>query len=360
MIRRICLTAALALTAAAVRPDSVYYRSNEIAMPIERIGWFRVDEFEYVLEIEEAGGEEIRTLLRDGEAVSRLEVIERADGGRREIRRKGGLTQSVEVYDATGRLIRRERYDEDGELVEIESMTYRNGRLATSELRSPDGSVVSSDRYEYDSEGLLRGVVRVYPEGGERRSEYTFQNGALLQEWHGDDGSGILVRYGPAGRESVRESWDGESLVTRQRYEYRDSGVLERSVIIDYENDTRTEISYNEDGQPVREERQSGDELVGTTEFVYEDGLLALRREETEAGIVERRYEYGEGGEVSQEELYRDGRIVTRITYPEPGRTMEERFRGGEPFLRIYFRDGRRVREEVVSQGRVIQKRSFE
>jgi antitoxin component YwqK of YwqJK toxin-antitoxin module len=203
-------------------------------------------------------------------------------------------------------------------------------------------------------------VVRVYPEGGQRRSEYTFQNGALLQEWHGDDGSGILVRYGSKGRESARESWEGELLVTRQSYQYRDSGVLERSVIVNYEDDTRIEISYNDDGQPIREEHRSGGELVATTEFAYEKGLLALRREDTEAGIVERRYEYDEDGEISQEELYRDGRIVTRITYPEPGQTVEERFRDGEPFLRIYFRDGRRVREEVLHQGTVIQERSFE
>lgn len=357
---RIYLSAAFALLAVAAWPESIYYRSNEIAMPIERIGWFRADEFEYVLEIEEADGREIRTLLRDGEVVSRLEVIARPEGGRREVRMKEGLTQSVEVYDATGRVIRRERYDESGELVEIESMTYREGRLATSTLRSPDGIVISTDSYQYDSEGLLRHVVRLYPEGGEQRSEYTFQGGALLQEWHGDDGSGILVRYGANGRESARESWDGEALVTRQTYQYRSSGVLDRSVIVDYESDTRTEITYNADGQPIREEHRSEGELVATTDLTYRDGLLAVRREDTEAGIVERRYEYGDDDEVSQEELYRDGQIVTRIRYPEPGHTVEERFRGGEPFLRVYFRDGRRVREEVLYQGRVIQERSFE
>ena len=360
----VVLTAATLCVPPVAGGEPVYYRSNEIAMPIEPIGWFRADEYEYVLEVDRADGGEIRTLYHDGAAVRRIEITDTPDGGRRELRSRNGATESVEVFDSTGRLVRRERY-EGGELSEIESMTYREGRLATSELRAPDGTLVSTDRYAYDSEGLLREVIRTYPEGTrpegtERRSEYTFQQGALLQEWHGDGGSGILIRYDTAGRETARETWEGDTLVTRRRFEYRPSGVLARSVLVDFAEESRTVVAYDDSGSPRREERLVDEEVVSVVEYEYEDGLLTSRREETDSGITTWTYAYDDEGDVSEEALYRDGVLTKQVRYPEPDVAVEERFRGGELFLRIHFRGDARVREEVIVDGEVVQERSYE
>lgn len=327
-------------------------------MPLEPIPWYRADEFEYVLQILRRDDGESRVLMREGEEVEQLSISPRPGGGRREVRRREGETVSTEVYDATGRLVRKESFD-NGEATAIETMTYSAGRLAESENRTPDGEVLWRDRFVYDSEGLLRRVVRAYPSGDERRSEYTFQGGSLLQEWHGNGGAGILIRYGAAGREVARENWDGDVLVTRESFEYADSGVIRRSVVTDFAEDSRTVVTYDADGRPVAEERTVGETVASTVTYEYDGEDLAVRREESGEGLLETRYEY-EGGEIAAESFYTDGLLTKRILYPEEGRRVEERFRVGDLFLRIYFEDDVRTREEVIRNGTVVQERSYQ
>jgi hypothetical protein len=219
--------------------------------------------------------------------------------------------------------------------------------------------LVSRDHFNYDSEGLLREVIRDYPSGDQRRSTYTFQDGALLQEWHGEDDEGMLIRYAGNGRIVAKESWDGEVLTSRESFAYSDSGVIARSTVTDFAEDLRVVTVYDTRGRAETEETTRGDEVIARVSFEYQGERLASRREESDAGVLEWQYTY-EGSEIAEETLYEDGTISKRIKYPAEDEVVEERYRNGELFLRIYFDGGRRVREEVVRGGSVIQERTYE
>jgi hypothetical protein len=79
-------------------PAPRYFRSNELGMALEEIGWYRTDEASYVLEVRTEPDREVRVLLHD-----RVE-IRRWERSRRQARvYEAGLLSEVELLDSRGR-----------------------------------------------------------------------------------------------------------------------------------------------------------------------------------------------------------------------------------------------------------------
>ena len=316
------------LTLLLTAQEAGLYRSNDRFLPIEEISEAERSEYRWVMDVIPRDRRVVRELYREGELYRRQ--VEREDAV--------GLPRSIETLDADGELLERWRYRYDPKRrlrgVEVLARPGENGlrdfrRFVTGTATAP-GSAEGSSRtedvlQEREGEELLRTVYRYD------------QSGRLLQ----------LLRYR-----------DEELLEERQR-EYS-SGVLERVVAQFPADRRRVETRYNDRGVPVEESVYEGGRLTRRVTKSYDEEGRLTREVIEERTTRELRYSYDDEGELSEEEELINGSLRRRIEYGGEERRVETRFRGEEPFLRIYFEGDIRLKEEVILDGEVVEVREFE
>lgn len=293
------------------------YRSNEEFLPIEAIGEAERGEYRYVMRVIESGRTIERELFRDGELY------------RRRVETSGpeGLPQEVRTVDA-------------------------------------EGSLLESRRYRYDRQRRLRGVevsgveeasrfLTGYPAGAAGESE------EVLQENSPEGSIRSIYRYDEAGRLVRRTSYtDGEAVEDVQN-EYASGELRLRREVYPRER-RRVIVRYDEAGLPVEEEQYEAGRLTRRIERSYDEAGLLIRELIEGRETREFRYKYDQAGEILQEEEYLNGTILKRVRYDENDRRVEIQFRRGAPFLRTFFDDDRRIREEVLRGGQIVEVRRFE
>lgn len=311
------LSILLLLASTVDAQEAELYRSNEEFLPIEAIGEAERDEYRWVMRVVESGRTTERELYRDGELYRR----------RTETVGPEGLPQEVRTVDV-------------------------------------EGSLLESKRYRYDGQKRLR-TVEV--EGGEEESRFLsapLSGGAgeseeVLQEGGREENVRNVYRYDETGRLVRRSRYIDGELHEEVRQEYGGGELRLRTEA--YPRDRRRVVTrYSDEGLPVEEELYEAERLTRRIERSYdEEGRLLMELIEARESR-EFRYAYDEAGEIQREEEYLNGTILTRTRYEENDRRVEIQFRQGEPFLRSYFDDDRRVREEVLRNGRVVEVRRFE
>ena len=164
-------------------PSARYYVSNELGMALEQIGWYRREEFPYILVVEVKGQRQIRTLFHQGEEQRRWET-----DGQEERVYLGSELGELRRYDGSGRLEEEQRFEE-GELSERTVYYYSRGQLERTETFGADGELLFEDLYRLSPDGRLRRVSRENGEE-ENRQQLALSGGNL----------GLSERLGAAGQ----------------------------------------------------------------------------------------------------------------------------------------------------------------
>jgi YD repeat-containing protein len=339
--------------------ETVYYRSNALAMPLEALAGGKPTGRGYEIAVERSSGREVRLLYRDGEEVERRERYFGPDGHLTEQKLFAGQTISSHFfYDALERAVQ-ERLYQGGVLEKRVEYTYGPDALLSSAAYDADGAPVYTESYAYAGSGLLREVVRRYADGSLAIYSYGFADKLLVEERLGREEEVVISHYDAAGRPTEWGYYrDGELLEKKQWTYYGETGGLRTQVETDLAGDVTTRTDYDEQGRLVAEE-QSGSVVSETVVSRDAEGRLDARTTTGREGKEDWRYTYDEAGLLLREDYYSKGRLEKSRVYTAEDTWYEEIYRQGEIFLRVYYENDRKVKEEFLSGGKVARERLY-
>jgi len=346
----------LLLAALPLQAGQRFFVSDELGLVLEEIGSYRRDEFPYVLRVEEGGQETVRTLFSSGREVKRWVIT----GGEERVY-EGQLLTSRTLYDSAGRLVEEEQYRE-GQLDSRTHYAYSARHPSGAETFAADGSLLYRDTYTLSSRGGLREVKRTWPTGQSFTLALKEVSGRLIAEYQAYGGQEYGYRYNPSGKLESLQHWREGKLLQGERIRYgeeSDSRVAAAEEV-DYGQERKTIKRFDGQGrlieQVVEKKGQREEEL---SFFWDEQGRKMRTVRKSREGLEEWRYGYDEAGGLQEEAQWKRGALVRRLLYAQEGPRVEELYRNGELFMRVYTREGKTIKEELIQDGQVVRVRDY-
>lgn len=342
--------------------DELLYRSNEVGMTLEPVAPFMRDSSRWILAVDRKDPDEVRRLFDNGKEVRKWVTSGTAKGGMREEREYAGAVLSARrIFDATGNLLQEETYDA-GSLAQKTLFTYSGNQLTRMRNLAPDGSLLTSERYVYATNGALREVRRTAADGDTRFSSYVSGRSGLSEERNSVGDVLSVQRYDTQGRLVSREQRQGDEILVREDFLFRpDSGVLLSSQETVPVGKKVTDRRYDEAGRLVSEttaEKGTVVEEILTTRD--EKGGVTARTRRTPAGLETWRYVLDDAGKVTRESHFRRGSLVQVTVYGAGKERTEEFYKDEEMVLKAWFDGDVRLREEVYSGGTLVRERKYQ
>ncbi len=326
--------------------ETELYRSNEIGMTLEQISQYRRDEFEYVLSIEALEEKKTLTLFKNGEEYKKW--VKARQGGNQSIvtyfEKKDLISETVYSENRVGE----ERFYSEEQLTELHKYHYRGGALSHIVVSNSEGEILYELHYLHTSSGRLKQVKKVIPEmDTEHVSNYLFSGGNLIEEWHGDEKAGDFFRFTDEGTLLSHEQWSGTALTAIE--EQKRGGGTAGTVTVS-ENIDKGIVRYtyrNEEGRVIREKAEKNERLLEEIQFTYEGENLGYKRRHTPGLLEEWEYVY-DGGELNEVKYSKNGDVKVITVYTSNETYHEDIYRKGKPFLRVFFEDNVKVKEEFI------------
>lgn len=341
--------------------EEIYWRSNEVGMALNRIEWYKRDEYPYVLLIEEQNLKQIKRLLHEGEEEKRWEYIFYEDGNISvESEYDEDKISIIRRYDRSQRLWEEEIYSQ-GELEEKKSYNYATQGLASIDTYNAEQELLYTDIYLVSESGKLRELKRTWPDGSYRVSRYIFGKGLLVQEWNNIEEKLYISRYNDDSKLIMVEVWNGEQLEMSRAIEYyQESGEIKREQEIQHQNDKELIIQYNEQGDVIAQKKIIDGEIIEEINYIYdEEGNNIRKKKKGESGIEEWRYTYNASNDLIKEEYLHTGSLEKVTFYTDDDTYYDELYREGKVFVRIHYYKDNKVKEEFIVGGEVIRVREF-
>lgn len=379
-------TAVVSIVAEGAYGQDVYYRSNEIGIPLEEISESAAAEHRFVLvhrgavEDGDGAGEE-RLLLDAGRRIRRWVTL-----------RDAGGTLIAESDYADGKLVEERSFDDTGKLTEVS--VYDGGVLASRAayayeprmvqvvVTGSDGAVLQTATYELAATGQLRDFARVEPGADRLGVRFVFAGGTLVEEAVTSGATRLVSRY-LAGERYEVEEWRGDVLHAVRELERSPDGFLVGETRIEPALDRRTTSRFDAAGRVLEAITTEGGRQV---ELVRHDrdaaGRIVTTRRETDAGEERWEYDYVTGPQAASASddtpddtpddrlrtvrFEQNDELVSVTTYEWPSdddgqpTRQADYYRDGAPYLRVHFRGDTRVREQVLRDGQVVRERVFD
>jgi len=329
------------------------YVSNEFGMALKKIGWYRRDEYAYVLVVTETESEKIKTLFQEQKEIKRWEISRDEE----RIYIQGQLSEKKR-FDRRGRVIEEAVYAES--VLDHRSL-YRYGRLGLSQSETYDGSgqILYRDRYALSAQGELRSVTRTWNDGTVQILSLTSGAGNRSEERDSAGNREIVYRYDDRGNLQTREVWEQGRLLSRESTEY-DGTRATRTVINDFDSGQTIHTSFAVSGHPVEEIVLLGDTEIERTQSEWNaEGQKIRMQRSSDRGLELWLMHYADG-ELEREEYWLRGALQKITRYLEEDQRLDELYRGGAVFVRILYRGEDKLREEFVENGKVVRVRDFE
>ncbi|OHD75647.1 MAG: hypothetical protein A3J97_16085 [Spirochaetes bacterium RIFOXYC1_FULL_54_7] len=307
--------------------------------------------------------------------------IQKSSGTERVVHFRNGkpVTTWQRSLDATG-LINREAVEEDSRIVE-ERLFGTNQILNLERFFLPDGSVKET-RYVRDGDRLISStqfkngeetgsrVYLYYPDGRlaavrERTADKIRPTGTERPKsgqtisWTWGSAGLILSIFDNEGRLTGSRTYDGAVLVSMEERIWRD-GRLASISTEEPEKGTRLILGYNETGSLESRLEIKNGQSVALYEYAYDnDNRLVAERRETSDGQEIIDFVYGSDGALISEARQLNGLLALTKTYSGQDEMLEEYYDKGVLFARIFYKEGRKVRESILSGGKVVRERTF-
>jgi len=249
----------------------------------------------------------------------------------------------------------------DGSFVEKRHYAYKRNRLI--EVRSYDGGDQELGHlvYRYDAYGRLA-ELEASGSFGEGGSGLVPAETGILAAWTSGAKQSDLVftAYDDRGRPRIAEERKGRKLIRREIFSYAKSGRVASSINQDIETGIREERSYDEAGRAVLVVAAKDGVVISRIERSYDaENRIVTERLILGKDSFYRVMVYGESQEPIAEEERKNEVLAKFITRPSPKDRIEELFDGGLLFVRVYYFEGKKTKEEFISEGKVVRTRVF-
>jgi len=230
-----------------------------------------------------------------------------------------------------------------------------NGIVYGSIMRDDSGSEIRRESYVRNSDGTVIEIITKWPDGSIARIG-VFGD---FQWMDYPEGIKIFRVYTPDGSIRIEERREEGVVLQRATYSYQDNSPRIASILYELPGEkTWEKLEYNLQELLIRDFRFNADEPSETLLYSYDDqGRVVEIREMTNRKETKTRFIYGEDGVQTEERIDATGALVLRITKKADGIVIEEHFDAGKLFARIFIQDGRKIREEIVSDGKVLRVR---
>jgi antitoxin component YwqK of YwqJK toxin-antitoxin module len=342
--------------------QELLYRSNEFGMLLERIEPYRRDQWEWTMQVERNGSNEVRRLSDKGKEVRRWE-ISLTKGGAQKVERElqGDVLVARRLYDAKGVLLQEDQY-EAGEISQKSLFTYAGGRLTRMRVLAPDGSLLYSEEYLYATSGALRVVRRIGAPEDARLSAYIMGSSGLSEERNTIGDALYINRYDAQGNMVCHEQQTGGATVSREDFAFRpDSDLLLFSTERHPGEGKVIDRGYDDKGRLASEITTVKGAVVETVLYSRNDkGGVKQKTRRSAAGLETWKYTLDDSGAVVREEYYQRGALAKVTVHGEGKLRTEELYKGGELILKVYYDGDTRLREEVYSGGQLLRERRYE
>ena len=318
-----------------------YYRSNAGGMNLGSIPQSARSAHEYILAIETRGNTTSQVLLHLGREVSRIERTIDLDSVVT-LTYLDGVVVSELISNESGPL--EEKKFLNGNLVSRTAYSYSRDRLSRVEVLDPEGDTIESIEYLRTNSGRVYRSIYTGV-GVEIVSLYRFAADGLYESWLGSLDSGSLYRTQNGVIDGI-ERWEGAVLVRRMIVEETETGSVRTTE--EFTTGTTTVEIYGSAAQLLESYSDRAGIRLRTERFRYEEDRLTEKTTVSGRLNEQTRYSYSENGDLSEEELFQNSKLVKRTVYSEDETRFEELFRDGSPILRVYFDGDRKISEEPL------------
>ncbi|MBN1523511.1 MAG: hypothetical protein JW904_03405 [Spirochaetales bacterium] len=345
----------------ALYSQSVYYRSDSVGLELEIINKYRLDEFEYVLEVEKTPQLLEKTLFRNQKEYRRWETYYNENGVKTVLKEfeNNNIVFNTE-FDRKGNRKYEELYSQ-GILQEKKIYSYSSRGIDYVDTLDSRDKKLYTDEYEISPAGRLRAIRRLFPSGRVDIRHYTYSAGRLVEEWEYSEGRIFILVYNEDGKLVRRETWEKDTLQIVANIEYDpNTRKIIREIEKDLENDISIERRYDKNGLMEKEIIDKGDGFPSDTTYEYRDGKVVSLRRKSSIGVEEWKYYHDASGRLTSEDYYRRGFLEMHTVYKEDDSWYEEILRNEEVFVRVFYENNKKVREEFIQEGNVIRTRDYD
>ncbi|GEM_PF-1565220 len=347
----------------AFSEEKRYYRSNEFGMKLEPIGWYRSDDYRFVLieskKIENGAAKIEIKLLDDGKEVKEwVRTLDKSGTVKREKYLEKGIIVRETLFLSDGRISEERDYVDGKPDIRI-LFTYYGRRLRKKMYYDSKGNHLYDDIFSLNDNGSLRYVVRKDEREVKASSMYVQSTDGITDDVQYYQGTKVVSHYDRTGRLLRKDRFKGGKIVESNTYVYNaETGRISSEKILHYDEGTTEEKEFNKDGQLIsRVVLQKEIEIIRES-ITWENGLMAGKVVHSkENGIEEYKYFYDSKGKLERENYYHRGKLEKSTRYTGENERVESLYRKGEIFMKVYYRGEERVKEEVISGGKVIRER---
>jgi hypothetical protein len=312
-------------------------------MELETISEYRLEEYPYFLTVEEEEGVTVKLLFHEGKEIKRWRIEREGKQKRSERYFEDGELKRETLYK-TGQILTERHYERNG-TQEVHRYKYVGNELRAIEVYNAENRLLYSLEYLRAKDGRLRKVEKIIPESGNVTSAYVFGENSLSKEWHEQAGEGELFLFNQSGDVIAQERWRGQELLYVEEY-----GVSRENISIqkDIKTGITREKTYDDQGRVVYEKAQKDGNLIETIQYQYSQDQLVYKRVHTPGLVEEWRYYYDSSGDLQREEYSKNNTLRTITTYTDENAYVIEYVREDEVFLRVFFEDEVKIKEEFV------------
>ena len=342
-----------------------YFYSNSLAMELDPISDLSSMEFvdiEWVLEKNSQGNQIKSSLYHYGEIEKSYLNLYSANGYLEYSSESiGGIIREEMYFNSDGQISQLSIFGEEGSLEQIDEYQYDdNGDLKYIDTIDDKGEIISSLNYSIREDGSLRSLWEINSRSEEHSESWNSFDGSLFMEQRIKDSDKDLVYYNEDNRIERILKFDGDELVYEEFYQYYSDGTIKQIRKSNYVNHEISLEIMDTAGQLIRENVMESDILLYTIDYKYSEQNI-IKKEKVGSGIKEKWIYFYENESLVREDYYNQGVLEQKkkIIDSENNSYIIELYDKGIPFMNLIFEDDIKVREEFLSEGRVIRTREI-
>ncbi|MBN2531544.1 MAG: hypothetical protein JXB88_01565 [Spirochaetales bacterium] len=342
--------------------DIRYYQSNDIGMKVKEISEEDIDRYEYVLKVEETFEMEKKSLFSEMELIKRWDISLYNNQNIREERAYDKETlESVHYFDRRGRIIEERLYS--GDILTQKTVYFygANQELLQTKTFNSEGLLLYSENYEFNRNGMIRKLNRIWSDGPVQTSSFIYSRGQLIEEIYSSDKEMTISRFDESGKRDFMEVWkEGVLLGTKSFFYNKKDGSLISTHEKDITGGFETDNQYKEE-RLEKEIVTKGDVTLYVITYFYDkEGRRSKMEKVSDRGLEEWSFYYKSNGDLDKEEYFNRGILEKRTVYTSDSSYYEELFRSGELLIRVFYEDEAKIKEEYLDKGVVIKVKNLE
>lgn len=336
-----------------VAETGVRYYSNSIGSQLSPVPEYKIIEFDqWWIEIFHNGTGILRKTLSLGGIKKKEWVYSEYREGVEEQYFQDGVLRKITRNGKNEELLGEIYYDNNGNFIEEKRYLFEFGVVSAIETYDDEGELINLDSISLRKDGSLRTIERAKEESERSWGWERGSNEILTSEWKKEGDVFVLNEYDGSGKLLKLSEFEDEKLIREKKYFYSFNKLI-RSEDNDIDNDI-VEISYFENGLCMKTETLTEGVRTALLVNIYDTEKRLLKSLSTRPYVNEVwQYEYSD--ERHTEIYFYNGIKVSEKIYEEGTLVRKNLFRDNELFTILRYNGGNLEQEEFWNKGKLIR-----